>query len=327
MGGTTMAARVTRFLSTGRRERSLDDGTSCVVGDVEFEFLDDGNVYGGSSDDGMELDQHHDHDDGDDNQDKDYQDEDSCNLEDNNRTFWDNQHQILQANICRTSSLESRIRHATKEAIQEIQSAGCMCGRQMAASTGCRSCVMREVSRRLQKAGFDSAICKTKWRSSPDIPSGEHKFLDVIDTTSSKKGEVIRVIIELNFRAEFEMARGSEEYNRLVRRLPEVFVGKVERLTNLIKILCMAAKRCMKEKKMHMGPWRKHRYMQAKWLGPCERNTSTTTPLLPSSSSSSMGYSQQSHRIIPKPKPRASMLTVDLLDKLSNIHCTAVEVL
>ncbi|TKY71708.1 hypothetical protein E2542_SST00440 [Spatholobus suberectus] len=145
--------------------------------------------------------------------------------------------------------------------------------------------------------------------------AGDHNFLDVIDNT--KKVEV-RVIVELNFRGEFEMARGSEDYNRLVRRLPEVFVGKVERLSNLIKILCMAAKRCMKEKKMHMGPWRKHRYMQAKWLGPCERNTSTT--------SLSMGYSEKMPMPVSKPRPRASMLTVDLLEKLPNMHCTAVEV-
>lgn len=138
--------------------------------------------------------------------------------------------------------------------------------------------------------------------------AGEHNFLDVIDST--KKGKV-RVIVELNFRGEFEMARGSEDYNRLVRRLPEVFVGKVERLSNLIKILCMGAKRCMKEKKMHMGPWRKHRYMQAKWLGPCERNTSTT----------SLSVRYNSERILPRPK--ASMLTVDLLEKPSQyaLHC------
>ena len=90
-----------------------------------------------------------------------------------------------------------------------------------------------------------------------------------------------------------------------------MFVGKVERLSNLIKILCMGAKRCMKEKKMHMGPWRKHRYMQAKWLGPCERNTSTT----------SLSVRYNSERILPRPK--ASMLTVDLLEKPSQyaLHC------
>ncbi|KDP20978.1 hypothetical protein JCGZ_21449 [Jatropha curcas] len=227
------------------------------------------------------------------------------------KNFWENQHQLLQATLCRTSSLESGIRNITKEAIKEIQMAGtiCGCGRPMAG--GCRNCLMSEVSSRLRNAGYNSAICKSKWRSSPDIPSGEHTFLDVIDNSSSKKGEV-RVIIELNFRAEFEMAKASEEYNKLVRRLPEVFVGKVERLNNVIKIICLAAKKCMKEKKMHLGPWRKQRYMQAKWLSSCERRTSM--PAI------SMGYSGR------VPKPKASMLTVDLLEMLPNMHYTAVEV-
>lgn len=136
------------------------------------------------------------------------------------------------------------------------------------------------------------------------------------------------MIIELNFRAEFEMARASEEYNGLVRKLPEVYVGKIERLSNIIKVLCMGAKRCMKENKMHMGPWRKHKYVHAKWLGPCKRNTSTT-----SLSNSMMGNSEV---MMPKPKPRASLLTVDLMLetnsktemlKLPNMHCSAVAVL
>lgn len=236
------------------------------------------------------------------------------------RNFWESQHQCLQSTLCRTSSLESKIRNATKEILKEIQlqvAAGnnvCGCGRRPVASGACRNCLMREVSGRLGNAGYNSAVCKSKWRSSPDIPSGEHTFMDVRDNSSAKKREV-RVIVELNFRAEFEMARGSEEYNRLVRRLPELFVGKVERLSNVIKILCSAAKKCMKEKKMHMGPWRKQRYMQAKWLGACERTTSVQNL--------SMASKYDPDRL---PKPRASMLTVDLLEKLPNMHCTAVEV-
>ncbi|KAE7995710.1 hypothetical protein FH972_000481 [Carpinus fangiana] len=237
--------------------------------------------------------------------------DDNGNVEAGDKTFWENQHQLLQASLCRSNSLETRIRSAIKEALKEIRSANtaCACGKPLA--TSCRKCLMGEVSGRLRNAGYNSAICKSKWRSSPDIPSGEHSFLDVIEKTSSKKGEV-RIMIELNFRAEFEMARASEDYNQLVRQLPEVFVGKVERLSSLIKILCSAAKKCMKEKKMHMGPWRKQRYMQAKWLGACERTTSTS--LLP------MGYSGR------LPKPKASMLTVDLLEKPPNAHCTALEV-
>lgn len=140
--------------------------------------------------------------------------------------------------------------------------------------------------------------------------SGEHTYLEVVDESSSKKGAV-RVIIELNFRAEFEMARACEGYNRLVSRLPEVFVGKAERLRPLIKALCAAAKRCTKEKGIHMGPWRKHKYMQAKWLGTCDR--STLSPLL-------AGLS------VRQAKPRASMLTFDMLEKLPKLQCTAVEV-
>lgn len=129
--------------------------------------------------------------------------------------------------------------------------------------------------------------------------AGEHTFLDVLEHSNGKKE--VRVIIELNFRAQFEMARANEEYNKLVNRLPQLFVGKIERLLALIKILCGAAKKCMKEKKMHMGPWRKHRYMQAKWLKTCERLMA-----LPSNPFSSE-YSPR------PPRPRKSLLTLDLM--------------
>ncbi|KAL6546604.1 hypothetical protein OROMI_022325 [Orobanche minor] len=226
-----------------------------------------------------------------------------------NDDFWVTQHQLLQP----TTSLESKIRNITKEALKEAQEAGtdvCTCGR--AVDNGCRKCLMELVSRRLEYAGFNSAVCKSKWRSSPDIPSGEHTFLDVVDRTNLKKE--VRVIIELNFRAEFEMARANEEYNKLVKRVPEIFVGKTERLLGLLKILCGAAKKCMKEKKMHMGPWRKYRYMQAKWLRTCQR----LAPVQPLSTTS--GY-------LGRPaQPRMSMLTVDLMESFSNLHRPAVAV-
>ena len=129
----------------------------------------------------------------------------------------------------------------------------------------------------------------------------------MIDKSSGKRGEM-RVVIELNFRAEFEMARASEDYNRLIGHLPEVFVGKSERLRALIKILCSAAKRCMKEKNMHLGPWRKQKYMEAKWLGTCHRSP----PPLPAAGSSSA-------RALPPPqppRPKASLLTFDLSEAL-----------
>ncbi|OVA07755.1 Protein of unknown function DUF506 [Macleaya cordata] len=239
-------------------------------------------------------------------------DENSGNVAEN-KAFWEDQHQLLHATLVRTSSIESKIRQATKEAMREFQLGGGVCVCLRPVTGGCRNCMMRDICDRLRNAGFNSAICRTKWRKSPDIPSGEHTYLDVVDRTDSKKGEV-RVVIELNFRAEFEMARASEDYNKLINRLPEVFVGKAERLRTLIKILCSAAKKCMKENKMHMGPWRKQKYMQAKWFGTCERTIST--PFF-----TDLGFSDK------QPKPKASMLTFDLLENLPSLqHFTAVEV-
>ncbi|GMI88472.1 hypothetical protein like AT4G32480 [Hibiscus trionum] len=234
-----------------------------------------------------------------------HRDENADDLEvEQNKIFWEAQQQLLQATLRRTTCLESRIRQATKQALSEIEQCDCRVG-------GCRNCLQRELSVRLQSAGFDCYICKSKWRRSPEIPSGEHTYLEVLDKSSNpQKGEV-RVVIELNFRAEFEMARANEDYNKLIARLPELLVGKTERVNALIKILCAGAKKCMKEKNMHLAPWRKQKYMQAKWLGTYERTTAAPLPVRHSE---------------PRPqKPKASMLTFDLLERLPGLHYTAVE--
>ncbi|XP_050213221.1 uncharacterized protein LOC126664734 [Mercurialis annua] len=287
------------------RDLQFDDPIEGSFSDMVFGFLDDNGRQPFSPASSSSEDSYHENEEDEEKINEDFEEE---------KNFWDNQHQLLQATLCRTSSLESSIRNITKETIKEIQmrTTICSCGRSPTTS-GCRNCLMTELSGRLHTAGYNSAICKSKWRSSPDIPSGEHKFLDVIDNSNPKKGE-IRVIIELNFRGEFELAKASDEYNKLVERLPEIFVGKVERLNGVIKILCSAAKKCMRRKKMHLGPWRKQRYMQAKWLGNCERSFASMP-------SFSMRYSGRVS------KPKASMLTVDLRDMLPNMHCTALEVL
>ncbi|KAJ9565989.1 hypothetical protein OSB04_001955 [Centaurea solstitialis] len=223
--------------------------------------------------------------------------------------FWETQRQNLHTALFRTTSLESKIRNITKEALEEIEMIGNVCSCLRPVSGGCKSCRMSEICRRLQNSGYNSAICKSKWKSLADIPSGEHTFVDVIDRSDRKKGEV-RVIIELELRGHFEMKKGSEEYNRLVCKLPDVFIGKIERLETVIKILSTAAKKCMREKKMHLGPWRKQQYMQAKWLKVTERTTATTLvePLAVDN------YSSRSARV------GASMLTMDLLDNLPKMN-------
>ncbi|GJN17688.1 hypothetical protein PR202_gb04778 [Eleusine coracana subsp. coracana] len=174
--------------------------------------------------------------------------------------------------LAKSSSAESRIRADTEEAIKNMRApagAACSCTGRPTAAGECRRCMLRHVAERLRDAGYNSALCKSKWTRSPDIPSGEHSYVDVVLQTRS--GKEVRVVVELSFRAEFEVARAGAEYRALVAALPEVYVGRADRLRAVVKVVCAAAKQCMKENNMHMGPWRKHKYMQSKWLGTTER--------------------------------------------------------
>ncbi|CAN4084074.1 unnamed protein product [Withania somnifera] len=296
-----------RILTWDNRETDISGEPAINNSDTVFSFLDEEGQS--SSPESINDDVYV-------NNGEDDDDEENVNKENvEENQFWENQYQLLQSVLCRTTPLESQIRSITKETVKEakLSENGCSCRKIF--DNGCRNCLMKEVCSRLQDAGFNSAICKSKWRSSSDIPSGEHIFIDVIDNSSSKKGGV-RIIIELNFRSEFELAKASEEYNRLVKYLPEVYVGKIERLISVTQILCNAAKKCMKEKKIHVAPWRKQRYMQAKWLKTVERTEASDKPEL-----SNTEYTSPLTR-----RPRASMLTMDLLEFLPNLHCTAVEV-
>ncbi|CAN4104971.1 unnamed protein product [Withania somnifera] len=241
------------------------------------------------------------------------------NISEENKSFWALQEELLQTTLCRTTSFESKIRKATKEALREVKSRDgihCSCRKMVVDHDSCRKCTQREISVRLRNAGYNCFICKSKWKSSREIPSGEYTYMEVVQNTSSKNGESMKVIIELNIKGEFEMARANEEYNCLVKQLPEIYVGKIERLRDLIKILCCASKKCMKEQKMHMAPWRKPKYMQAKYLGMPVIKQETNFPV------------NNFRRV---PRPSASMLTFDLLDSLppptaTGLHCTAIKV-
>ncbi|CAL9151540.1 unnamed protein product [Musa hybrid cultivar] len=272
-GRMSLSDTVFSFLEEGERGAEASYGSSC----------------GGYGDDGFDS-----------------GDEGTSESSAKNEAFWESQKQLLQEALSRTSSTEAKLLQRTKYLVNKMLQADpvdCTCSNRMAKE--CRNCALACIAQQLRELGYDSALCKSKWTRSADIPSGQHSYIDVVmEARNSKKG-TIRLVIEPNLRAEFEMARGSREYNSLVSCLPKIFVGKSEKLRGVVKIMCAAAKKCMKENKMHMAPWRKHKYMQSKWFGTPERTG-------PGASSPAVVSDRQ-------PKLRASMLTFDL-------HCTEVEV-
>ncbi|KAH7568314.1 hypothetical protein JRO89_XS07G0274900 [Xanthoceras sorbifolium] len=98
-----------------------------------------------------------------------------------------------------------------------------------------------------------------------------HEYIEVIASSLGRKKQIL-FLIELEFRDQFKIAKVSHEYTNLVAHLPEIYVGKLDCLSAIVRILCNAAKKSMKEKKIYMGPWRKRSFMEMKWSYSLERS-------------------------------------------------------
>ncbi|KAL2540793.1 Protein of unknown function (DUF506) [Abeliophyllum distichum] len=137
----------------------------------------------------------------------------------------------------------------------------------------------RNVMAFLRQYGLNAAICKTKWESSGGLTAGNYEFIDVIRRGST------RYFIDLDFAAEFKIARPTNFYEHLYQFMPTVFVGKDEDLKQILKIMSDAAKRSLKSRGLHLPPWRKHRFLQNKWFGPYLRTVNLFPYTLPSNQS------------------------------------------
>ncbi|KAI8011794.1 hypothetical protein LOK49_LG06G02873 [Camellia lanceoleosa] len=87
------------------------------------------------------------------------------------------------------------------------------------------------------------------------------------------------MLIDIDFRSEFEIARSTGSYKAILQSLPHIFVGRAGRLHQIVSILSEAARQSLKKKGMHIPPWRKAEYMRAKWLSPHTRTTTAPPPV------------------------------------------------
>ncbi|KAK3029393.1 hypothetical protein RJ639_039737 [Escallonia herrerae] len=128
----------------------------------------------------------------------------------------------------------------------------------------CKSVLRRHVIAFLRGFGYNAAVCKTKWENSGGLAAGSYEFIDVVRSDSA----ATRYVVDTDFAGEFDIARQTSHYERVLHTLPRVFVGRCEELKQIVKFMSDAAKRSLKSRGLHLPPWRKNRYMQNKWLGP-----------------------------------------------------------
>ncbi|RLN42044.1 uncharacterized protein C2845_PM01G03890 [Panicum miliaceum] len=118
----------------------------------------------------------------------------------------------------------------------------------------------------------------SRWDKSSSHPAGEHAYLDVLLPAGSERAERDRVLVDVDFRSAFEVARPTKAYRAVLQRLPSVFVGWEDRLRLLVAAAADAARASLKKRGLHLPPWRKPEYMRAKWLSPYDRETPPPLP-------------------------------------------------
>ncbi|KZV17044.1 hypothetical protein F511_34294 [Dorcoceras hygrometricum] len=118
----------------------------------------------------------------------------------------------------------------------------------------------------LAALGYNASICNSKWGKTASFPAGEYEYVDVVIESE-------RFLIDIDFRAEFEIARSTKAYKLVLQALPNIFVGKVDRLEKIIEIVSESARQSLNKKGMPFPPWRKADYVKSKWLSPHTRHS------------------------------------------------------
>ncbi|KAK9270704.1 hypothetical protein L1049_026287 [Liquidambar formosana] len=123
---------------------------------------------------------------------------------------------------------------------------------------------------RLKMDGFEASLCKSSWVTTFGRPAvfqftGDYEYIDVM-MKDGEDGKPTRLIVDMDFRSQFELARPTPTYRDLTNTLPSIFVGTEGKLNQIISLLCSAAKQSLKQSGLHIPPWRKASYMQSKWL-------------------------------------------------------------
>jgi hypothetical protein len=132
------------------------------------------------------------------------------------------------------------------------------------------------------------------------------------------------LIIDIDFKSEFEIARFTKSYKMILQNLPYIFVGKSDRLQSIVAIVSEAAKQSLKKKGMHVPPWRRVEYVKAKWLSTHTRitvNTQKLKVLKENCVAESSGEEEKTTVVVewkpPELKPKGSMTGVKVVTGLA----------
>jgi len=129
------------------------------------------------------------------------------------------------------------------------------------------SCIRFSLVKLLRLSGYDAGVCTSRWQGSGKVPGGDHEYIDIVGYNDSG----CRLIIDIDFRSHFEIARAVESYDSILNSLPVIYVGTFTKLKQYLQVMVEAARSSLKQNSMPLPPWRSLAYLQAKWQSPYER--------------------------------------------------------
>lgn len=105
-----------------------------------------------------------------------------------------------------------------------------------------------------------------------DKHAGAYEYIEAVVEAKNYRGSSVRLIIDIDFKSQFEVARPTPSYKRLLHILPQIFVGDEEKLRRTVSIVCSEAKWSLRQNGLHIPPWRTATYMHSKWLSKITNN-------------------------------------------------------
>ncbi|KAL2906738.1 Urease accessory protein UreF [Bienertia sinuspersici] len=99
----------------------------------------------------------------------------------------------------------------------------------------------------LKMDGFRASLCHTSWITTPSCPCGNYEYIEILEEDDPKEG-MTRIIVDIDFKSQFEVARPTQSYTELSSKIPMIFVGNEDKLNRIITILCSAAQDSLRER-------------------------------------------------------------------------------
>ena len=137
------------------------------------------------------------------------------------------------------------------------------------------------------------------------IVVGKYEYIDVLVEEDVMASKPERLILDLDFQSQFEIARPTHSYANALKFLPTIFVGKIEKLKKVLHVMAEAAKLSLGQNSMPLPPWRTFEYMSSKWMSPFERILLATDSNNHRSGNNTKGYGSNARhrdRINSRPK-------------------------